>query len=62
VLATLTDAPQTAEQIAAAAGDLQAVESIFLILEHLAANGRVQIAHLDRADGPMFSRGANVAR
>jgi glucose-6-phosphate isomerase len=40
VLAALSDAPQTAEQVAALAGEPEAVESVYLILEHLAANGR----------------------
>src|SRR6478735_5164951 len=44
VLAALTDAPQTAEQVAAATGAPSEAESVFLLLEHLAANGRVQIA------------------
>jgi glucose-6-phosphate isomerase len=49
VVAALSDEPQTAEQIAAAAGTPDAVESIHLILEHLAANAR---AHLvDSARG-----------
>jgi glucose-6-phosphate isomerase len=43
VLAALSDAPQTAEQLAAAAGAPEAVESVFLILEHLAANGRARV-------------------
>jgi glucose-6-phosphate isomerase len=42
VLAALTDQPQTAEQIAISAGAADAVETVYLILEHLAANGRVQ--------------------
>jgi glucose-6-phosphate isomerase len=51
VLATLTDAPQTAEQIAAAVGAPEAVESVFLLLEHLAANGRARTP-----DGQAFRR------
>ncbi len=50
VLAALTDAPQTAEQIAAATGAGDAAEAVFLLLEHLAANGRV------RTDGSTFCR------
>jgi glucose-6-phosphate isomerase len=42
VLAALTDTPQTAEQLAAAAGDADAAETIYLLLEHLAANGRAR--------------------
>lgn len=55
VLAALSDAPQTAEQVAAAAGAPDAVESVFLLLEHLAANGRARVA--DEAKGT-FSRAA----
>ncbi|HJZ89654.1 MAG TPA: glucose-6-phosphate isomerase [Gemmataceae bacterium] len=44
VLASLSDRPLTAEQIAADAGSPDAVESVHLILEHLAANGRAQLA------------------
>jgi glucose-6-phosphate isomerase len=39
-LAALSQTPQTADQIAAAAGESDAVETVFLVLEHLAANGR----------------------
>ncbi|HET6574380.1 MAG TPA: glucose-6-phosphate isomerase [Fimbriiglobus sp.] len=48
VLAALSDTPQTAEQLAAAAGAPEAVESAFLILEHLAANGRARVADAAR--------------
>lgn len=44
VVAALSDTPQTAEQIAAAAGKSEAVEAVFLLLEHLAANGRARAA------------------
>ncbi|HVK16431.1 MAG TPA: glucose-6-phosphate isomerase [Fimbriiglobus sp.] len=53
VLAALSDSPQTAEQVAVAIGEPEAVETVFLLLEHLAANGRTQIA--DPARGT-FSR------
>jgi glucose-6-phosphate isomerase len=46
-IAALSDVPQTAEQVAAAAGSPE-VESVFMILEHLAANGRARLADLDR--------------
>jgi glucose-6-phosphate isomerase len=42
-LAALTAAPQTAEQIAAAIGAAESAETVFLVLEHLAANGRARI-------------------
>jgi glucose-6-phosphate isomerase len=50
VIAALTDKPQTADQIAAACGTDQ-VESVFLLLEHLAANGRAVAG-----TGQMFRR------
>ena len=40
VLAALSTTPQTAEQIAAAIGASDAAETVYLLLEHLAANGR----------------------
>jgi glucose-6-phosphate isomerase len=46
VLAALTATPQTADQVAKSIGDPNAAESIFLLLEHLAANGRARIASL----------------
>jgi len=42
--AALSSTPQTAGQIAAAAGAAESAESIYLILEHLAANGRAKVA------------------
>ncbi|MBV8488079.1 MAG: glucose-6-phosphate isomerase, partial [Planctomycetaceae bacterium] len=42
LVAALSSAPQTAEQIAAAAGALEAAETAYWILEHLAANGRAR--------------------
>jgi glucose-6-phosphate isomerase len=56
VLAALSAAPQTAEQLAAAAGAPDAAETVYFLLEHLAANGR---ARSDRSGGPgkmAFSR------
>lgn len=54
VLAALSDAPQSAEQVASAAGAPESIEDVFLLLEHLAANGRVRA---DAAGGAMtFSR------
>lgn len=46
ILATLSAVPQTAGQIAAAIGSEAEVETVYLILEHLAANGRAQVARL----------------
>ena len=42
--AALSSAPQTAGQVAAAIGAAQSAESVYLILEHLATNGRARIA------------------
>lgn len=53
VLGALTDVPQTPEQLAAAAGAADAVESVNLLLEHLAANGRAAVTG---RDGPAFQR------
>ncbi len=44
VLSGLSSAPGTAEQIATAAGEPNSAEAVYLILEHLAANGRVKSA------------------
>jgi glucose-6-phosphate isomerase len=49
VLAALSDSPRTADQIAADAGTPDAAETVHLLLEHLAANGRAQLA--DPASG-----------
>jgi glucose-6-phosphate isomerase len=49
VLAALSATPQTADQIAAAAGAPDATETVCLLLEHLAANGR---ARSDGVDTP----------
>jgi glucose-6-phosphate isomerase len=48
VLSVLSATPRTAEEVAAAAGAPDAAETVYLLLEHLAANGR---AHAD-ASGP----------
>jgi glucose-6-phosphate isomerase len=42
-LSALTSTPQTAAQISTAMGAADSAESVFLILEHLAANGRARI-------------------
>jgi glucose-6-phosphate isomerase len=41
-LAALSAAPQTAEQIATTAGVSEAAETVYFLLEHLAANGRAR--------------------
>jgi glucose-6-phosphate isomerase len=42
VLAALSAEPQTAEQIATTAGVPEAAETVYFLLEHLAANGRAR--------------------
>jgi glucose-6-phosphate isomerase len=42
VLAALSAAPQTAEQLATAAGVPDAVETVYMLLQHLAADGRAR--------------------
>jgi glucose-6-phosphate isomerase len=59
VLAALSNSPQTAEKIAAATGSAE-VESVYLILEHLAANGRVRMTAMESADQATFSRAGNA--
>jgi len=44
VQAALGDQPQTADQVAERAGNRDDVETVFLLLEHMAANGRAQRA------------------
>jgi len=44
VAAALSPAPQTADQIATAIGSPEAAETVYLLLEHLTANGRAKIA------------------
>jgi glucose-6-phosphate isomerase len=57
VLTALTDVPQTAEKLATAAGYPEEVESAFLLLEHLAANGRARIVSVGQPDAMKFCRG-----
>jgi len=40
----LSSTPQTASQVSAAIGATEFAESVYLILEHLAANGRAKLA------------------
>jgi glucose-6-phosphate isomerase len=62
VLAALTDAPQSAEQIATTAGAPGEAETVFQILEHLAANGRVRAVEPGRPDETTFRRGIDAGR
>ena len=56
VLAALSSAPQSAEQIAAAVAAPGDCETVYLLLEHLAANSRAQ------RSGPASPGGARFAR
>jgi glucose-6-phosphate isomerase len=52
VLGALSDAPQTAEQIAEKIGKRDASETVHLLLEHLSANGRVKAASAEATRDP----------
>jgi glucose-6-phosphate isomerase len=56
VLAALSAAPQTAEQIAIGVGVPDAAETVYLLLEHLAANGRARIASPSHPSQTTFVR------
>jgi glucose-6-phosphate isomerase len=55
-LGALTGTPQTAGQIATAAGVADSAESVYLILEHLSANGRAEIATAADPGNVTFTR------
>jgi glucose-6-phosphate isomerase len=55
-LASLTAAPQTADQVAAAIGAAESAETVYLILEHLAANGRAGITRAADPGEATFTR------
>jgi glucose-6-phosphate isomerase len=56
VVAALATTPQTAEQVAAAAGAGDKVEAVYLLLEHLAANGRARAGGSGEPGGTTFVR------
>ncbi|HZY89467.1 MAG TPA: glucose-6-phosphate isomerase, partial [Gemmataceae bacterium] len=56
VLAALSDEPQTAEQLAAAAGAPDAAETVCMLLDHLAANGRARVEGADAAGQTTFCK------
>jgi glucose-6-phosphate isomerase len=56
VLAALSTTPQTAEKIAAVIGSPEAVETVFLLLEHLAANGRARASGADHPAQITFAK------
>ena len=57
VLATLSSTPQTADEIAASIGQADHAETVYLVLEHLAANGRAKSHATDKAGAEAFSAG-----
>jgi hypothetical protein len=56
LLRALADAPQRADELASAAGDPGGVETAYLILEHLAADGRVKAVRGGGPGAATFSR------
>jgi glucose-6-phosphate isomerase len=56
VLNALSTAPRPAEAIASAAGDAGAAETVYLILEQLAADGRVRTVQAGGPETATFSR------
>jgi glucose-6-phosphate isomerase len=54
--AALSGTPQTAAQIAAAIGATDSAESVYLILEHLSANGRAKVASAADPGNATFTR------
>ena len=50
------DGPQTAEQVASALGVPDAAETVYLLLEHLAANGRARSSGADNPGQVTFSK------
>jgi glucose-6-phosphate isomerase len=56
VTAALAVKPQTADQIAAAVGSPDLAETVYLLLEHLAANGRARLAGAGEAGKATFCK------
>ena len=55
VVAALTAAPQTAEDIAKKIGSPDSAETVFLLLEHLSANGRIKASSAAPTKDPVTS-------
>jgi glucose-6-phosphate isomerase len=55
VVGALNATPRSAEQIAAAVGTTDSAETVYFILEHLAANGRAKLAKAGAPAESMFS-------
>lgn len=56
VVEALSSSPQTADQIAVSAGVREQTETVYLLLEHLAANGRARVAESDDPGRTTFTR------
>jgi glucose-6-phosphate isomerase len=56
VLSALSASPQTAEQVAATAGAPEAAVAVYLLLEHLAADGRACVVSLGDPGQATFVR------
>ncbi|MGN6546022.1 MAG: glucose-6-phosphate isomerase [Aureliella sp.] len=56
LVSALSDTPRTAEQLAGAIGAGDQAETVYLLLEHLAANGRARMAGADDPDQATFTR------
>jgi glucose-6-phosphate isomerase len=56
VLATLTNVPRTAEPIAAAVGHPDSAETVYFLLQHLAANGRARSSGAATPGQTLFSK------
>ena len=54
VLSALSTSPRTAEQIAAEIGADDSAETVYLVLEHLAANGRARMVRSESPAGTTF--------
>jgi glucose-6-phosphate isomerase len=54
IVKTLSATPHTAEQIAQAIGAAEAAETVYLLLEHLAANGKARQSHAAGPAGSTF--------
>jgi glucose-6-phosphate isomerase len=56
ILAALSKSPQTPEQVASVIDAAQSVETVFQLLEHLAANGRAKMARAAASASTTFTR------
>jgi hypothetical protein len=56
LLAALSRTPQTAEQLAMAAGAAESMETAYLLLEHLSANRRALALSADDPGQTTFTR------